>query len=119
MDLNAIKKAEAEFEAKYGKPKNAGPMSSGPLASRGPMSGPGPLGPRGPRPNLGMNNLLAQRLNTNKGQQFFDSGDYNMNKSGASGQGNRPIYLPMQNQAAKAALAQQQSNKENVFRKPE
>merc|ERR1719220_1433239 len=68
-----------------------------------------------------MNNLLAQRLNNNKGQQFFDSGDYNMNKAGNSNA--KPIYLPMQ-QGPAAALqqkqmqAQGQPGKENVFRKP-
>ena len=65
----------------------------------------------------------TQRLNSNKGQQFFDSGDYNMNKAGTGTSGAKPIYLPMQ-QGPAAALqqkqmqAQKQQDKENVFRKP-
>lgn len=110
MDQNALKQSEAEFKAKYGNPM----VGTKPLGNRPAGLGNRPMG-LGPRPNL-MNNFLAQRLNNAKGQQFFDSGDYNMNKNQNTGN-SRPIYLPMQNQL----LQQNQNlaNKENTFKKPE
>merc|ERR1711974_140631 len=104
MNPQDLKKAEAELKAKYG---NLG----------GSLGGPRMGGPMGQKP-LGMNKFLAQRLNTAKGQQFFDSGDYNMNKSNFNS-GSRPIYLPMQNKVIQEDKKDEEAENKENFKKPE
>ena len=128
MDPEGLKKAEAEFRAKYGQPNkqtapsnltNRGPINSGAPISRGPMgplTGAGRGPPRLNKGSLPMNNFLAQRLNNAKGQQFFDSGDYNMNKSKLPQ--NKPIYAGFgQGQKPICEKPELEGNKENIAQK--
>lgn len=96
MSTSDIQKAEEEFARKYGKAMGGGAPGGHLGVARGGMRG----GMGGGRP---MNSVLAKRLQGG-GQQWFDSGDYNMTngQKGPGGVGPTgapvPIKPPIYNQ---------------------